>query len=105
MFFNNKPMMGFEDPANRTPRAVERTAPTGMFLYGLTVIWFHQEGYRSVAYPDRPWYRRKEEPSFADLLSTLRRNSWQEQFAGVDWNEGAQETPLAQLVEFVSRVA
>ena len=105
MHFNAKQMMGLEDPANRTPLAVERTAPTGMFLYGVTVIWFHQEGHRSVAYPDRPWYRRKEEPSFADLLGTLRRISWQERFAGVDWNEGAQETPLAQLVEFVSRVA
>jgi GTPase len=32
MFFNDKQMMGFEDPANRPPRAVERTAPLGMFL-------------------------------------------------------------------------
>ena len=103
MFFNNKQMMGFEDPANRTELAVERTAPTGMFLYGLTVVWFHQEGHRSLAYPDRPWYRSKEEPSFADLLSTLRRMSWQDQFPSVDWDRGDQEMSLAQLVEFASR--
>jgi hypothetical protein len=105
LFFNSKQMMGFEDPANRTPRAVERTAPLGMALYGLTVIWFAREGHRSVSYPDRPWYRDKSEPSFADMLSTLRRLSWREQFPGVEWERGDQETTLAQLVEFVSRAA
>jgi hypothetical protein len=105
LFFNSKQLMGFEDPANRTRRAVERTAPVGMALYGLTVIWFAREGHRSVSYPDRPWYRDKSEPSFADMLSTLRRQSWREQFPGVDWERGDQETALAQLVEFVSRAA
>jgi hypothetical protein len=105
LFFNSKQMMGFEDPANRTQLAVARTAPVGMALYGLTVIWFAREGHRWVSYPDRPWYRDKSEPSFADMLSTLRRQSWREQFPGVDWERGDQETALAQLVEFVSRAA
>ena len=105
LFFNSKQMMGFEDPANRTQLAVERTAPLGMVLYGLTVIWYHREGHRFVSYPDRPWYRDKSEPSFADMLSTLRRMSWREQFPGVDWERGDQESALAQLVEFVSRAA
>ena len=30
MHRNAKPMMGLEDPANRTARAVERTAPVGL---------------------------------------------------------------------------
>lgn len=105
LFFNSKQMMGFEDPANRTERAVERTAPLGMALYGLSLIWFDQTGHRFVSYPDRPWYRDKTEPSYADLLSTLRRVSWQDQFPGVGWEQGDQETALAQLVEFVSRAA
>jgi hypothetical protein len=105
LFFNSKQMMGFEDPANRTELAVQRTAPVGMALYGLTLIWYHWEGHRCVRYPDRPWYRDKAEPSFADILSTLRRVSWREQFPGVDWERGDQETALAQLVEFVSRAA
>ena len=105
LFYNSKQMMGFEDPANRTQRAVERTAPLGMALCGLTVIWFDREGHRLVSYPDRPWYRDKAEPSFADMLSTLRRQSWREQFPGVDWERDDQETALAQLIEFVSRAA
>ena len=105
MHFNAKQMMGLEDPANRTPLAVQRTAPLGLVLYGLTLVWFHREGHRSVRFPDRPWYPGKEEPSYADILAALRRESWRGQFAGVDWERGGEETPLAQLIEFVSRAA
>jgi hypothetical protein len=105
MHFNAKQMMGLEDPANRTPHAVERTAPVGLALYGLTLIWFNRDGHRSLLFPDRPWYADKEEPSYADILSALRRETWRGHFAGVDWDGGDQETPFAQLVEFASRVA
>jgi hypothetical protein len=105
MHFNAKQMMGLEDPSNRTELAVRRTAPVGLALYGLTLVWFHRDGHRSLSYPDRPWYPGKEEPSYADILAALRRESWRGQFAGVDWEGDARETPLAQLVEFVSRPA
>ena len=105
MHSNSKQLMGLEDPANRTAPAVERTAPLGLVLYGLTVVWFHREGHRQVSYPDRPWYPGKAEPSYADILGTLRRVSWQGQFPGMDWERGGQETPLAQLIDFVSRPA
>ena len=105
MHFNAKQMMGLEDPSNRTEQAVQRTAPVGLALYGLTLIWFHQDGHRWLLYPDRPWYPGKEEPSYADILAALRRESWRGQFAGVDWQGDARETPLAQLVEFVSRAS
>jgi hypothetical protein len=105
MHYNAKQMMGLEDPANRTPLAVQRTAPLGLMLYGLTLVWFHCGGDQSVWFPDRPWYPGKEEPSYADILAALRRESWRGQFAGVDWERGGEETPLAQLIEFVSRAA
>ena len=105
MHYNAKQMMGLEDPANRTARAVERTAPVGLVLYGLTLVWFHREGHRSSSYPDRPWYPGKEEPSYADILAALRRASWRGPFPGVDWQRGGQQTPLARLIEFASRPA
>jgi hypothetical protein len=43
--------MGFEDPANRTQQAVERTAPVGMALLG-----FPTNGERPVnGYPARSY--------------------------------------------------
>ena len=100
---NCKQLLGFADPANRTPLAVERTAPLALVLYSLVVAWFHQVGHRLVAYPERPWYRQKATPSFADLLSTLRRVSWQAQCPGVPENSALLENWVEQLIAGASR--
>jgi hypothetical protein len=104
-FENSKQFLGLEDPANRKPRAVERTAPMALFLYSLIVAWFHRVGHRFVQFPDRPWYTHKSESSFADLLSTLRRVSWQEQhqkYRRMPFRSRQLKKLLAQLTEFVS---
>jgi hypothetical protein len=98
-----KQFLGLEDPANRLPKAVERTAPLAMFIYTLVVVWFHREGHRSVQFPFRPWYPKKVEPSFADMLTTLRRLSYDEKTAGVLRDETRLETWIAQLTELLSR--
>ena len=77
-FENSKQLLGFEDPANRTKKAVCRTAPMALVIYSLIVVWFHKDGHRHLKLPDRPWYRKKAEPSFADMLTTLRRISWED---------------------------
>src|ERR1700756_3011579 len=67
-FENCKQLLGLEDPANRKPRAIERTAPMALVLYSLLVVWFERVGHLFVQFPDRPWYTKKGEPSFADML-------------------------------------
>jgi hypothetical protein len=81
--FDCKQHLGLEDPANRTPSAVERTAPMAMFLHSLTLVWFATEGHADLQFPERPWYDWKTEPSFADMLTTLRRKSWEDQLSPV----------------------
>jgi hypothetical protein len=102
-FENSKQLLGLEDPANRLPQAVQRTAPMALVLYSLVVVWFHRVGHACLRFPDRPWYKRKVEPSFADLLTTLRRVSWEEQCRDVCLPSGPQQNLLAQLIDFVSR--
>ncbi len=102
-FENSKQFLGLEDPANRLPLAVRRTAPMALLLYSLIVVWFHRLGHAWVRFPDRPWYTKKAEPSFADLLSTLRRVSWEEKFQQVRPGSSHQQNLLAQLIDFVSR--
>jgi hypothetical protein len=102
-FENSKQFLGLEDPANRLPRAVQRTAPLALVLYSLVVVWFHRLGHLWVRFPDRPWYPQKAEPSFADLLSTLRRVSWEEQFQQVRPGSSPHHKLLVQLIDFVSR--
>ena len=79
-FQNAKSHFGFEDPQNRTVRAVERTAPMGMVFYSLVVVWFAKTGHRSCKFPSRPWYRWKATASFLDMLVTIKRESLKEHF-------------------------
>ena len=73
-----KSRLGFEDPHNRTEHAVQRTAPMALWTYSLVVLWYAKWARRRVRLPllAAPWYRTKEVPSFADMLATLRRQSW-----------------------------
>jgi SRSO17 transposase len=102
-FENGKQMLGFEDPANRLPKAVKRTAPMAMILVSLITLWFHQDGHRHVQFPFRPWYLRKKEPSFGDMLGTLRRLSWKELWRGAGSSHRKRNKVLSQLTEFASR--
>jgi hypothetical protein len=75
MNHDSKQHLGFEQPQGWTRQSVERTAPLAMLLYSLIVLWFAREGHRSWRPFICPWYKTKTAPSFADMLSTLRRLS------------------------------
>jgi hypothetical protein len=102
-FENSKQHLGLEDPANRLPRAVERTAPLALLLYSLILAWFHNTGQSQVRFPERPWYTRKREPSFADMIGTLRRLSWEEKFQQLLPQGTPHKKLLAQMIELATR--
>lgn len=101
-FENSKQLLGFEDPANRKEKAVQRTAPMALVLYSLILAWFHQSGHRHVKFPNRPWYRKKREPSFADMLTTLRRRSWEDKYRPLLPKSGVLKKCFAQITYFLS---
>lgn len=100
---NSKPLWGLQDPATRTPVAVPRTAPWALVVYSLIVAWFQRDGHRQVRYPERPWYRHKAEPSFADLVTGLRRQTWAEPLAGVLPQGAPRDKSLEALLEAARR--
>lgn len=104
-FENCKQFLGLEDPANRLPKAVARTAPMALLLATLVVVWFHQAGHHFVRFPLRPWYQRKQEPSFADLLTTLRRVSYNDKTQQLVPIRCRVKTWLTQITELLSRAA
>jgi hypothetical protein len=67
------------------------------------VVWFHRAGHRSVRFPFRPWYSKKVEPSFADMLTTLRRLSYDEKIEGLLPEHSRLKAWIAQLAELLSR--
>jgi len=102
-FENCKQFLGLQDAANRVRLAVSRTAPMALFLYSVIVLWFHQVGHTLLQFPQRPWYSHKEEPSFADLLSTLRRVSYEDKTATLPLRKTQHKSWLARVIELLSR--
>ena len=49
-----------------------------LWAYSLVVCWYAQWSKRRTNLPMRlaPWYTREMNPSFADMLATLRRDCW-----------------------------
>ena len=103
-FHDSKQSLGFEEPQGWTRHAVERTAPMAMLLYSLIVMWFVRDGHRCYRQLERPWYTTKSQPSFADMLATLRRVSLREQVSS--WGLGGQGTrKVLQVLENTAALA
>ena len=76
-FYNAKQFLGLEHPQNRTPKAVQRTAPLALYLHDLVILRLAEHGrFDAEAYRrTHPWYVHKRTPSFADLLAGLKTAS------------------------------
>lgn len=90
----NKKIPGPKPHKTRGAKAVSRTVPFVLTVYGLIVTWYFiygcvQEDVRR-ARRRAPWYREKIEPSFGDMLSALRRHLWTEHnFSDPSTGQGA----------------
>lgn len=101
---DSKQSLGFEEPQGWSRNAVERTAPMAMLLYSLIVLWFVREGHHYYRPLERPWYTTKGDPSFADMLATLRRCSIRDQV--LSWGLGGQGSrKVLELLENTAALA
>lgn len=104
-FHDAKQFLGFEEPQGWTRRAVERTAPMAMMLYSLIVLWFAGHGHRLYRVPWRPWYPHKSGASFADMLTTLRRESLREEVLSTGLSGRGSRKVLRTLFQAVGLAA
>ena len=103
-FHDSKQHLGFEEPQGWSRRAVQRTAPMAMLLYSLIVLWFATEGHRHFVPLNRPWYHQPHDPSFADMLATLRRQSIRERV--LSWGlSGRGSRKVIQTLENLAALA
>jgi SRSO17 transposase len=99
-----KQRLGFQDPQNRTEHAVHRTAPMALWAYSLIVLWYLKVGHRSRSShcPSLPWYSGKKVPSFADMLATLRRESWRRRVLVLPSNRRRDRKSLLALLDIAA---
>jgi hypothetical protein len=82
----SKQQIGVGQARNRLPKAVERTVPFGMLVQSLVIIWYTVSGYHPDDITARreaePWYDSKNEPSFEDMITKLRKALIVARFSG-----------------------
>jgi len=82
-----KQLLGIGQARNRLQRAVERTVPFGFVVYSLVVVWYALHGHHPDDLATRrrgqPWYRRKDDIAFEDMLAKLRRTLAAARITGV----------------------
>ena len=96
-------VLGLGGPCQSSSQGRRAAGADGSFIYSLVVVWFHKSGHQLLRFPFRPWYRKKEEPSFADMLTTLRRVSYEEKMPQPLPKQSGLKTWIAQLTELLSR--
>ena len=79
-FHDAKGFLGLEEPQGTCRRTVERHAPVLGLLYGMVVVWFARHGHVRWRPTRWPWYLRKTDPSFADMLTALRQATLRQRF-------------------------
>ena len=77
-FHDSKQFLGFANPQSQAEQAVLRTAPMAFVVYDLVLLWYADQMKHDTAllWVLRPWYRGKSDPSFLDMLTTLRLTGW-----------------------------
>jgi len=91
-YCESKQQLGLHDPQVWTAAAVQRAHPMAWFVGTLVVLWYAEYGSTEpAAERERPWYRDKVRPTFADMLSCCRLHLWQNWLAdGSDQQEKQQ---------------
>lgn len=107
-FRNTKQSLGIQNPQNGwwrrakdTPRPKKRPGPNprgrigekainhtlamAFATHAIVVLWYWQHGNPkkdvAAARAAAPWYRKKIDPSFSDMLAAVRRETWTERFS------------------------
>lgn len=75
---DSKQLLGFHDPQVWCAPSVERAHPMAWFSGAMVVLWYAEEGQQAEqAQRERPWYKHRVSPTFADMLACCRLHLWQ----------------------------
>ena len=92
-----------DDPVRRAKRAncragkkaVERTAPLAALAYAFALLWYFDHGNVpndvARARGHAPWYRHKQDVSFADMLAAFRRATWLDELRRMQPNKSIRQ--------------
>lgn len=102
-FCDAKQLLGFHDPEVWCAASVARAAPMAWFVGALVALWYAEGGCDGQqAQRQRPWYRHKPTPTFADMLAACRVQLWHGWLKDEGGGPREREEKLAWLLEYVA---
>jgi hypothetical protein len=105
-FCDAKQLLGFHEAAVWCEASVQRVTPMAWFVGTLIVLWYAQTGQHGPqAQRQRPWYRQKETPTFADMLAACRLQLWQHWLQDRGASAAEREQKVAWLLEYLATSA
>jgi hypothetical protein len=104
-FKNSKQSLGVQEPQTYKRQGPDRAAGLGLWLYSVVWLWYLQRQPSERYYFVAPWYRQKTDPSFADALSCLRCELWQERIKMMFGNSAAHDHKFEFLIQALANAA
>jgi DDE superfamily endonuclease len=102
-FCDAKQLLGFHDPQVWCASSVQRAAPMAWFVATLVVCWYVRAGrHGPQAQRHRPWYSRREAPTFGDMVAACRLQLWRAWLKTESGSQADAEDRLAWLLEYVA---
>jgi hypothetical protein len=100
-YWESKELLGLHEAQVWNEQAVQRAHPMAWFVGGLVLVWYAKYGEQAEeAHWERPWYKKKVGPTFADMLATLRLHIWQHNWETATAQE--RETLLKWLFHYIA---
>jgi hypothetical protein len=104
-FKNTKQFLGGQQPQTYKGKGPERAAGLSFFLYSMVWLWYLKQKTDKRYFFVQPWYHWKANPSFADALSCLRRELWQEKIKCMFGNSAVHDKKFEFLLEALAPAA
>ncbi len=105
-FCDAKQLLGFHEPQVWSAASVARAAPMAWFVGTLVVVWYALTGHAGQqAQRQRPWYRHKAAPTFADMLAACRVQLWENWLDAGGAPRADRPERLAWLLDYIATSA
>ena len=100
-----KQCLGAEDPQCWKDEGPERAASVSLWLYAAIWTWYIPTVGTATSWIPRPWYPKKQTPSFLDALASLRRVLWAERITPMSSSQPLPPKILDGLLDLLATAA
>lgn len=104
-FKNTKQLLGGQEPQTWKRQGPERAAAMSLWLYAMVWLWYLKRPVAKRWFRVQPWQHNKTTPSFADALSCLRYELWQDRIISMFGKSAVHDKKFEFLLEALACAA